>query len=216
MAAEETRSVLSFTSDRTDTLLPKLRNRPNMQIPWQVQAQFDTGQPIVIFCLTHRKPHQITYKAELWIQGQGSDAQGSFSMSGNGFFNEEAVGYSENQPMQLNIEINDAQQGQGYSFQLVNGLCEYILELPDVRAGKTGGLSNIGIVKDYLLLIDSDASYGFWEHSGMTDNPYYESSGRKGLAGYEKSITFKDLHATSQKKIEERAQKLASTRSGGI
>ena len=205
MAAEETRPVV--TSDLKDTRLP------NTQIPSQVQAQFDAGHSIVIYCLTDRKPHQVTYKSELWIQGQEPEAQGYFSMSGNGFFNEEAYEYSEHQPMQLNIGIHDAYQGQGYAFPLIHALCEYILELPDVRTGKTGGLSNIEIVKNYVLLIDSDASDGFWKHSGMIVNRYYDSKGRKGLEGFEKSITFQDLHATAQQRIKERSQKLA--RSGG-
>ena len=91
-------------------------------MPPQVLAQFALGHTVVIFCLTEEKPHQITYNSELWIKGLDT-YQGYFSISGHGFFREESEGYSENQPMQLNIGIEDSQQGRGYSFQLIRALC---------------------------------------------------------------------------------------------
>ena len=178
-------------------------------MPPQVLAQFALGHTVVIFCLTEEKPHQITYNSELWIKGLDT-YQGYFSISGHGFFREESEGYSENQPMQLNIGIEDSQQGRGYSFQLIRALCEYILKTPSVRKGRIGGLDRTEIVNDYILSIDSDASNGFWERAGLTDGRQYDSH-RSELAGFEKDITFNRLYQIAQKMIKKRE----NTTSGG-
>jgi len=194
--------VIQVTSD----LVPA----PNA--PPQVLEQFALGHTVVIFCLTEQKPHQMTYKSELWIKGLDT-YQGYFSMSGHGFFREEAKDYSEHQRMQLNIQIEDSQQGRGYSFQLIRALCEYILDTPRVHEKPIGGLDRTEIVNSYILLIDSDASDGFWERAGLTDSRHYDST-RPGLAGFEKDITFQRLYNRAQTMIQKRQTKPSAT-SGG-
>jgi len=50
------------------------------------------------------------------------------------------------------------------------------------------------ILKDQLIYIDADASGGFWDHIGMSENRYYTRNYRTVIGrGYEKEITFSKL-----------------------
>ena len=55
-------------------------------------------------------------------------------------------------------------------------------------------MSSEPILKDTLIYIDADGSAGFWDHIGMSENRYYERTGRNVIGcGYEKVITFSNL-----------------------
>jgi hypothetical protein len=81
----------------------------------------------------------------------------------------------------MSIHINDAYQGKGLSRILMQGMINHVqLEY--------------SVSSQQLLFIDADASTGFWDHIGMTSNPYYDygNVNREG-SGYEKRISWKEL-----------------------
>jgi hypothetical protein len=112
-----------------------------------------------------------TYKSSLWIQEKEC---GSFIFGGLG-------GFRSGRTMAMEISIDDEHQKKGYSRLLVKALCVFIRETEPNSKGQ-------------LLFIDTDASGGFWEYIGMTDNPYYDhyTTDQEG-GGYEKVITFEKL-----------------------
>ena len=114
-----------------------------------------------------------TYRSTLWIQGEEC---GSFIIGGMG-------GFRSGNTMAMEISIEDEHQKKGYSRTLIRMLCTFIRETVPHYAGQ-------------LLFIDTDASGGFWNYLGMTDNPYYDvySKDQEG-GGYEKVITFEQLGA---------------------
>ena len=163
-------------------------------VPREVQEKFDEGYSVVINCLTENISNTISYKSQLWISGKDEE-QGYFSISGKGFYGEKATGDTQN--MDLNISIEDEQQGNGYSNYLIHALCEYILANTH---GTSNGLDNQEIINNYLLLIDTDASEGYWDRIGMKPNRQANSK-RSNSRGYEKSITFGKLHNNVKRKL---------------
>lgn len=166
-------------------------------VPEEVQQKFDEGYSVVINCLTVHELNTISYKSQLWIVGK-KEEQGHFSISGKGFYGEKTTSVEQPQIMDLNISIEDEQQGNGYSNYLVHALCEYILANTH---GTSSGLNNKEIINNYLLLIDTDASEGYWDKIGMIPNRR-ENSKRANSSGYEKSITFRELHNYAKYKLK--------------
>ena len=113
-----------------------------------------------------------TYRATLSIQGKEC---GSFIIAGVG-------GLRSGRTMAMEISIDDEHQQKGYSRTLIRTLCAFIRAQVNCES--------------QLLFIDTDASAGFWEYIGMTDNPYYDhyTKDQEG-GGYEKVITFEQLCA---------------------
>ena len=115
------------------------------------------------------------YKAVLWDNLNNTEI-GYFSISGPEF--------NTGETMSMNISIDDNYVGKGYARKLIKHNCANIRKnYPQIRS-------------DQLLLIDADASEGFWEKIGMKINRYgIDSNTRRNLEGkgYEKSITFNEL-----------------------
>ena len=166
-------------------------------VPHEVQQKFDEKYSVVINCFTVHELNKISYISQLWILGKEKE-QGHFSISGKGFYGEKTTSVEQPQIMDLNISIEDEQQGNGYSNYLVHALCEYILANTH---GTSSGLNNKEIINNYLLLIDTDASEGYWDKIGMIPNRR-ENSKRANSSGYEKSITFRKLHNYAEKKVK--------------
>lgn len=166
-------------------------------VPHEVQQKFDEKYGVVINCFTVHELNKISYKSQLWILGKQKE-QGRFSISGKGFYGEKTTSVEQPQIMDLNISIEDEQQGNGYSNYLVHALCEYILANTH---GTSSGLNNKEIIINYLLLIDTDASEGYWDKIGMIPNRR-ENSKRANSSGYEKSITFRELHNYAKYKLK--------------
>ena len=166
-------------------------------VPHEVQQKFDEKYSVVINCFTVHELNKISYISQLWILGKEKE-QGHFSISGKGFYGEKTTSVKQPQIMDLNISIEDEQQGNGYSNYLVHALCEYILANTH---GTSSGLNNKEIIINYLLLIDTDASEGYWDKIGMILNRR-EKSKRANSSGYEKSITFRDLHNYAKYKLK--------------
>ena len=112
------------------------------------------------------------YRSSLWIEGKEC---GSFIIGGGGL--------QSGRTMAMEISIDDEHQHKGYSRTLIRTLCAFI----------RGHVPNCD---SQLLFIDTDASVGFWDYIGMTDNPYYDhyTKDQEG-GGYEKVITFERLCA---------------------
>lgn len=166
-------------------------------VPHEVQQKFDEKYGVVINCFTVHELNKISYISQLWILGKEKE-QGHFSISGKGFYGEKTTSVEQPQIMDLNISIEDEQQGNGYSNYLVHALCEYILANTH---GTSSGLNNKEIIINYLLLIDTDASEGYWDKIGMILNRR-EKSKRANSSGYEKSITFRELHNYAKYKLK--------------
>ncbi len=88
------------------------------------------------------------------------------------FVNKELIGYFEifiyqNIPS-MNIHIEDEYQGYGLSRKMVRFLIDHL-----------------NWDENTLLYIDTDASNGFWDKFGMTEN--------KNGNGYEKVVAIKDI-----------------------
>lgn len=91
----------------------------------------------------------------------------------------------------MTISIEDDYQKKGYSRILMNSLIERINNEMYVRP-------------DQLLFIDADASGGFWDHIGMTENRYgFDYNGRRDFEGrgYEKCITWYKLNRYAKGKL---------------
>ena len=115
------------------------------------------------------------YKAVLWDNLNNSEV-GYFEISGPEF--------DTGETMSMGISIDDNYIGKGYARELIKHNCANIRKnYPQIRS-------------DQLLLIDADASEGFWDKIGMKVNRYgIDSNTTRNLEGrgYEKSITFNEL-----------------------
>jgi hypothetical protein len=79
----------------------------------------------------------------------------------------------------LRIHIDDAYQKQGWSRRLFKELFKSVKLDPDT-----------------LLVIDADASNGYWDYLGFRPNRYgYDYTGRRefSIRGYEKIATVRDV-----------------------
>ena len=79
----------------------------------------------------------------------------------------------------LSIHIDESYQKQGWSRRLFTEL-----------------FRSVYFDTDTLLVIDADASSGYWEHIGFAPNRYgYDYKGRRmfGIRGYEKIATVRDV-----------------------
>ena len=89
----------------------------------------------------------------------------------------------------LSIHIDEHEQHKGYSRMLLYTLLHFT-----------------GVVPDDILVIDADASNGFWHHIGFRDNRYgYDYKGTRHVAGkgYEKIATVRDIYTwLNQKYIQ--------------
>lgn len=94
--------------------------------------------------------------------------------------------FDSGKPCSMSIHIDDVYQGKGLSRMLIQGMIHHVQCEYEVSS-------------DQLLFIDADASGGFWEHIGMTPNPYYDQGDAHEGYGYEKCISWKKLTAFSQK-----------------
>jgi hypothetical protein len=98
--------------------------------------------------------------------------------------------YSNNKfnlSMEIRIEEESNLQNKGLAKLMIGLLLLKLIE------------ENPNIRKDQLLVIDGDASGGFWDHIGMKQGRYSYMSNRKTnqtnleVYGYEKEITFSNI-----------------------
>ena len=98
-----------------------------------------------------------------------------------GRFGIRGAGFNTGQPMSLSIYVDDNYRGLGISKELIKRTCNLVKRtFPDIRY-------------DQMLVIDFDASDGFWTHIGMKNSRYYGSKRNLESRGYQGDITFRDL-----------------------
>lgn len=198
----EASEVPVYTDDTQAIVQMEPRSRP--AIPWQVEDQFNADNNIVIYSSTVAERYSITYKSELWINNGNDESVGYFSMYGNGFFNEKPRPpwwQGSVLPMSLSIYIEDEYNGNGYSIYLIDALCKYILATQG--NGQIDTFKKEEIINNSILVIDTDASEGFWERIGMITNRHVNST-KNSASGYERTVLFNGLHMNVSKIIDER------------
>ena len=80
----------------------------------------------------------------------------------------------------VSIHIDESEQHKGYSRMLLYTLVHFT-----------------DVTPDDILVIDADASNGFWAHIGFRENRYgYDYKGNRRMAGkgYEKIATVRDIY----------------------
>ena len=87
--------------------------------------------------------------------------------------------YNRNGMLDMSIFIEDEFHGRGFVRPMIKFMFDAMW-------------SESSYDPTALIYIDTDASQGFWDHVGLTPNPYYDDITRVEY-GYEKKITVQEL-----------------------